>query len=163
MAASSGANASDARVMTIRTASFGELQVPEEKIVGFREGIPGFPRVHEFAILEREGIEPFQYLQALGDPPVALLIVSPFLFFPDYKFELSASDMEDIQAANTADLDVFVVATVPQNPAEATINLLAPIVINSARRCGKQVVLLEGGYSVRHPLLSLGGSDPRPT
>jgi flagellar assembly factor FliW len=45
------------------------------------------------------------------------------------------------------------VATIPENPNEATLNLMAPIVINDKDRCGKQVILHESRYSVKHPLL----------
>lgn len=149
--------------ITIRTANFGELYVPEDKIIHFREGIPGFPAVHEFAILELDDIRPFQYLQSLGDPPVALLIVNPFLFVPSYKFDLSAADMEELQAAAPEELSVFAVATIPSDPAQATVNLMAPVVINARERRGKQVILLESGYSVRHPLFGPAQRDDAQT
>jgi len=153
-------NTAEGKAITIRTPNFGELRVPNEKVIRFPEGIPGFAQIHQFTVVELENIRPFQYLQALGDPPVALLVVNPFLFVPSYRFDLSASDMEDIQSDTTEGLSVFAVATVPSNPAEATINLLAPIVINFKQRCGKQVILLEGSYSVRHPLVAAGPGAP---
>ncbi len=146
----------ESREITIRTANFGELRVPEEKIIRFREGIPGFPEVREFAILELDDIRPFQYLQSLGEPPVALLIVNPFLFVPSYRFDLSAADMEELQCAAPEELSVFVVATIPADPAGATVNLMAPVVVNARERRGKQVILIESGYSVRHPLFDSG-------
>jgi flagellar assembly factor FliW len=99
-------------------------------------------------------VKPFQYLQSLGEPPVALLIVNPFLFAPDYRFDISARDMEDLQAQGSDEVSVFAVATIPSNPAEATVNLMAPVLINARTRSGKQVILLEADYSVRHPLFS---------
>ena len=48
---------------------------------------------------------------------------------------------------------------IPENPSEATINLMAPIVINERERCGKQVILHESQYSVKHPLLHVDGQD----
>ena len=142
--------------VVIKTPTFGELHVPEEKIIRFQEAIPGFPAVHEFALLEFDEVKPFQYLQSLGDPPVALLIVNPFLFAPDYRFDLSARDMEDLQAGGEGEVSVFAVATIPSDPAEATINLMAPVLINAKARCGKQVILLEADHSVRYPLFGPG-------
>lgn len=149
--------------ITIRTANFGELYVPEDKIIHFREGIPGFPAVREFAILELDDIRPFQYLQSLGDPPVALLIVNPFLFVPSYRFDLSAADMEELRCTAPDELSVFAVATIPADPAGATVNLMAPVVINARERRGKQLILLESGYSVRHPLFGPAQGDGAPT
>jgi flagellar assembly factor FliW len=147
---------SDTKGITIQTANFGELCVPEDKIISFKQGIPGFPAVHEFAILEFDDLRPFQYLQSLGDPPVALLIVNPFLFVPSYKFDLSPADMEELRCERPEEVSVFAVATIPANPADATMNLMAPLLINARERCGKQAILVEGSFPMRHPLFSAG-------
>ena len=149
-----------AKIVTVQTPNFGELQVPEDKIIHFREGIPGFPSAHEFAVLEFEDVRPFQYLQALGDPPIALLVVNPFLFAPSFRFDLSPKDMEDLKCASPEDATVFAVATIPSDPSGATINLMAPVLINARQRVGKQVILLEGNYPMRHPLLGAAGQGP---
>jgi len=143
--------------MLIHTVSFGNLEVPEDKVITFKEGVPGFPQIHRFAVLELEELKPFQHLQALDDPPIALFIINPFLVDPSYEFRLTDSDMEDVNSINSKELAVYAVATIPSDPNDATINLMAPIVINERDRCGKQVILHESKYSVKHPLL--GGAD----
>ncbi|MBN2244037.1 MAG: flagellar assembly protein FliW [Acidobacteria bacterium] len=143
--------------MLIHTVNFGDLDVPEDKILTFREGIPGFPQIHRFVVLEVEEIKPFQYLQALDDPPITLFVINPFLVEPTYEFRLSETDMADVNSRNSSELAVYAVATIPENPGDATLNLMAPIVINEPERCGKQIILHESTYSVKHPLLRLGG------
>ncbi len=138
--------------MLINTLNFGTLEVSEEKIIDFKEGLPGFPQIHRFTMMEMEDLKPFQYLQAMDDPPIALLIINPFLVDPEYHFDLPPADMEEIQCSDTRDAEVFVVATIPENPEEATLNLMAPIVINRNVRRGKQVILHESNYSVHHRL-----------
>jgi flagellar assembly factor FliW len=138
--------------MLIKTVNFGELEIPDDKIIDFREGLPGFPQIRKFAVLDFENVKPFQYLQALGDPPIALLIINPFLIDPSYEFQLSAVDMEEIQSTQPGSTAVYTVATIPDNPEEATVNLMAPIIINENVRVGKQVILLDTKYAVRHPL-----------
>ena len=138
--------------MLIHTINFGDLEVPEDKVIAFKEGIPGFPQIHRFTFLEFDDLKPFQYLQSLDDPPIALLVINPFLVDPAYQFRLAPSDMEDIQSADPAGVAVYAVATVPANPEEATLNLMAPIVVNEAVRCGKQVILHDSDHSVKHPL-----------
>ncbi len=140
--------------MLIKTVNFGELEVPEDTIINFKEGLPGFPQIHRFAILELEDLKPFQYLQALDDPPIALFVINPFAIDPTYEFRLTESDMEDVNSKNSKELAVYSVATIPDDPSQATINLMAPIVINDRDRCGKQIILHESKYSVRHPLLN---------
>ena len=63
--------------MLIHTVNFGDLEVPEDKIITFKEGLPGFPQIHRFVVLDREEVRPFQYLQSLDDPPVSLLSSIP--------------------------------------------------------------------------------------
>ncbi len=145
--------------MLIHTINFGDIEVPEDKVISFTEGVPGFPRIRRFVVLELDDLKPFQYLQAVEDSPIALLIVNPFMIDPAYKFQLSNSDMEDIQATQPEKVTVYAVATIPENPEQATINLMAPIVINEAMRCGKQVILHDSGYSVKHPLFKSSGDD----
>ena len=140
--------------MLIHTINFGDLDIPDDKVIHFKEGLPGFPQIHRFAVLEFNDLKPFQYLQALEDPPIALLVVNPFLIDPSYQFQLSDADMEELRSSQSHNLTVYAVASVPEDPNQATLNLMAPIVINEKDRCGKQVILHETSYSVREPLIS---------
>jgi len=143
--------------MRINTVNFGDLEIAENTIITFDDGLPGFPQLRRFVILEMDDIKPFHYLQALPDddtPAIALYLVNPFLVDPSYEFRLTDSDMEAIKSTNSAELTIYSVATIPANPGEATLNLMAPIVVNEKDRRGRQVILHESKYSVRHPLLS---------
>jgi flagellar assembly factor FliW len=149
----------ETRVLKVNTANFGEIEVPEEKIIHFKEGIPGFPRIHRFAVLELADLKPFQYLQSLEEPPIALLMVNPFLLHPSYQFQVADADMDDLHTDKPEDVSVYAVATIPENHLEASINLMAPILVNEKHRCGKQVILLDSPYPVRHPLFSSAGQN----
>lgn len=149
--------------MLIKSVNFGDLEVSDNTIITFKEGLPGFPQIHRFAVLEKDEIKPFQYLQALDDPPIALFIINPFIIDPSYEFRLTGSDMEDVNSKNSTELTVYAVATIPDDPTQATINLMAPIVINDRDRCGKQVILHESKYSVRHPLMDGAGQNEMET
>ena len=143
--------------MRIHTLNFGDLDIAENTIITFDDGLPGFPQLHRFVILDMEDIKPFLYLQTLPDddtPAIALYLINPFLVDPSYEFRLTDSDMEAIKSTNSAELTIYSVATIPTDPREATLNLMAPIVVNEKDRCGRQVILHESKYSVRHPLLS---------
>ena len=145
--------------MLVQTLNFGSVEIPENKVITFKDGLPGFPQIHRFAVVEMETLKPFRYLQSLDEPPVSFFIINPFLLDPGYEFRLTDSDMEDVNSTNSAELAVYAVATVPDDPGGATMNLMAPIVINDKCRCGKQVILSESKYSVKHPLLQSAGPD----
>lgn len=140
-------------MVRVHTVNFGDLEIPQDKIVMFKEGLPGFPHIRRFTVLEREELHPFRYLQSLDDPPVALLIVNPFLIEPSYEFRLSPADMDEIGCAAPNQVSVHVVATIPDNAADTSVNLMAPIVINEEKNLGKQVIIHDSGYSVKHRLL----------
>jgi len=149
----------ETKSLTVQTVQFGDIEVPEEKVLYFEEGIPGFPRIHKFARLEIENLKPFSYLQSLEDPPISLLMVNPFLFCPSYAFALAEADAGNLQAEHPEDVSVFVVATIPDRAAGATVNLMAPVLINEKKRRGRQVILLDSQYSVRHLLFQDAGSN----
>ena len=143
--------------MRIHTINFGDLEIAKDTVIAFDDGLPGFPQLRRFVILEMEDIKPFHYLQALPDddtPPIALYLINPFLVDPSYEFRLTDSDMEAIKSTNSSELTIYTVATIPADPREATLNLMAPIVVNERDRRGRQVILHDSKYSVRHPLLS---------
>jgi flagellar assembly factor FliW len=146
-------------MMLIQTVNFGNLEIPEDGVVTFKEGLPGFPQIHRFAVIELEALKPFQYLQSLDEPPISLFIINPFLVEPGYEFRLTDADMEDVNSTNSAELAVYAVATIPEDSEGATLNLMAPIVINDKDRCGKQIILHESKYSVKHPLLHKADQD----
>ena len=56
---------------------------------------------------------------------------------------------------------VFAIVTVPEKMEEMTANLLAPIVVNPARRLALQVVLEKVPYTTRHRLFPNGFPEKR--
>jgi flagellar assembly factor FliW len=145
----------ETRTLLIHTLSFGEIEIPENRILFFREGLPGFPNHHRFVVLSFDDLKPFEYLQALDEPPLAFLVINPFLVLAGYRMSLSDPDLADLASTDPADLTVYAVANVPEDPSKATVNLFAPIVVNEKGGKGRQFLLHDSGYSVKHPLLKL--------
>ena len=57
--------------MKINTKIFGEIEISEDKIVTFRNGIIGFPELRRFALLhdeERGTNAGIRFLQSLEEP-----------------------------------------------------------------------------------------------
>ena len=146
----------ETQTIHVRTLSFGELEVPESRILLFKEGIPGFPNHNRFVVLSFDNLRPFDYLQALDEPPVAFLVINPFLILPEYEVRLSESEMADLRCNDRQDLGVYAMTTIPDDPTKATVNLFAPVVINASERLARQLLLHESGYSVKHPLFKSG-------
>ncbi|MDJ0767434.1 MAG: flagellar assembly protein FliW [Ilumatobacter sp.] len=147
--------------MQIETSRFGTVEVPEDELVTFDDGVPGFPGRRRMAVLgggEMPGGEPGEghhtlfWLQDVTDPDLAFMTIVPWAAYPDYDVELEADEGDDVSDAD--DLCVLVVVTVRREEGgiQLTSNLLAPIVIDTALRRGRQVILQDQTWPVRAPL-----------
>ncbi len=137
----------------IYSTKLGEVDITDEQILNFQNGIPGFPNLRKFALIAQDNDQPIHWLVSLEDRFVALPVVNPWLVCVDYSLNLSQTDVQELGIENQADLSIWAVLTIPKdNPGETTINLLAPIVINLKNRKAKQIIQEESNYSVKHSL-----------
>lgn len=141
--------------MLIRTERFGEIEVNDGSVIMFREGLPGFPAAKRFVIVERGRPGQLKWLQAVEDPALAFVIADPRLFKPDYRIQPRREDTESLEIEPPdEEIEVYAVVAIPEDPRMATVNLAAPIVVNKRKMVGKQLVLLGGGYSLRHRIFA---------
>ncbi len=98
----------------------------------------------------------FLWLQSVDHAEVALPITEAFTLFPDYQVPLDGDDKAALQGSAPGEMAVFLVVAIHGDPLQATVNLLAPIVVNVTTRLARQKVLAESAYAVTHPLF------PRP-
>lgn len=136
--------------MIIETSTWGCLEIREEQIYDFPRGIPGFEQETRFVLLSLEE-GPFAYLQSLNEKELAFVVVDPFAFYTDYEFELSENESKDLSLQQD---QVYIRSIVTlKDPIEnSSLNLLAPIIINSDLRIGKQIILHNSSYRTNHPL-----------
>ena len=139
----------------VRTTRFGDLEtvsVSEDAIWTFPDGLPGFERHTTFALMEHERLEPFMWLQSVEDPMTGFLVIEPALLVNDYSFDLGDPDVELLGLSDDVQPRVLAVLVVPGDVRAMTANLQAPLVINPATRLGKQVILTDERFSLRHPV-----------
>jgi flagellar assembly factor FliW len=121
--------------------------------ITFAAGLPGFPNAHRFELAPwGPAGSPFLILTSSDDPEVGFVVVPPWVFYPDYEFELDAGTAERLSLAKAEDAVVFAVVTLRDRAEDSTLNLLGPIVVNRFSHEAAQVVLPSAGYSVRAPL-----------
>ncbi|MFZ0051150.1 MAG: flagellar assembly protein FliW [Desulfobaccales bacterium] len=132
----------------------GAIQVPEDRIIFFRQGLLGFAEFHRYALLAPPDTAPFFLLQCLEHPELALLLAEPSRLGARFKEGRLHPALKELEAQAPEELQVFVTLTIPPGrPAETTANLVSPILINPGPRLGKQVVLESPDFSQKHPLL----------
>ena len=121
--------------------------------IDFPAGLPGFPHTHRFSLAPwGPAGSPFLLLSSVDDPDVGFVVVPPWVFYPDYEFELDNGTAERLRLQQAEDAVVFAVVTLRDDPADSTLNLLGPIVVNRFSHEAAQVVLPSAGYSVHAPL-----------
>lgn len=137
----------------INTLRFGELEIEEQDVVRFADGIPAFEDEHEFVVLPYEEGTPYMFLQSMMTPELAFLMTDPFVFFPDYSFELDDENMDRLAINSMDDVLVCTLISVPRSGvADMTTNLLAPVVINRHTMQARQIVLEKTQYTTKHRL-----------
>ncbi len=136
------------KTLRIKTTRFGEIDVDEGKVIVFPSGIPGFPGLTRFVLLDYK--PPLKWLQSVEDPHVAFMVTDPFPFFPDYSFVVGDEIEKFLKVNGRADLVVLTILSVTDDM--VTANLCAPILINATELIGVQLLLDEEKYPFRAPL-----------
>lgn len=144
--------------MLINTKVFGEVEVDDEKIITFKNGIIGFPDLTQFALLHNEekgnqaGIH---WMQSIQEVEFALPVMDPLHVKEEYNPEV---DDEMLSSLGTLDMDNFLVlvtVTVPSDLTKMTVNLKAPIIINALDRKACQVIVEGDEYHVKFPIYDI--------
>lgn len=120
----------------------------------------GFPEHTRFGLarLDEQGV--VCDLRSLDDPELRFVVVPPEHFFPGYAPEITDTTARQLQARTADDLVALVVVTLATSLADATANLLAPVLVNPAERLAAQVVLDDASLPLRAPLVPAHAPEP---
>jgi len=124
--------------MKLQTTRFGRIDVESEDVLHFSSGLPGLEDCRQWALLADSMNDALGWLQSISRSDVALAVVSPRRFVPDYQVRIPRSELSPLALADVRQAQVVVV--VGRNGTGLTLNLKAPIVINLENRTGRQVV-----------------------
>ena len=140
--------------MLIDSPRFGKIEVEEEGIVTFPEGLLGFRDFKRYYFHETSPPAALKWMQCVDLPALGFVVTDPRVFKPDYKAAVTAAQLEPIRLADPASAQVWVILTIPEDPSMMTANLQGPLVVNRAARLGAQVVLNEEGVTTKYPVLA---------
>jgi flagellar assembly factor FliW len=127
--------------MKIQTHLFGTQDVRAEQILHFPTGVIGQEEDHQWMLLADEDQSALAWLQSLSTPDAGFPVISPRRFFPDYQLCLDASSLAPLLVSPQDQL--FVLALVNHVRSSLTANLRAPIVLNTSRQLGRQVITVD--------------------
>jgi flagellar assembly factor FliW len=139
---------------TVETTRFGKITVEPDKVITLPQGMIGFPRRTRYLFVQHRPESPLHWMQSLDSGDLAFVVVNPLLFEPDYQVVLGKAEMESLKVEQPADIQVWVVVTIPPgHPEKMTANLRAPLVVNLNQRLGAQIILDNADLPVRKSLV----------
>ena len=108
---------------------------------------PGLSPHVEFALDDIEGAPGLHTLRASSDANVRLFVVEAAMYVPDYAPSFTEEHFSDVGAASGSDASVLVVTTLDSDG--PVVNLLAPVLVNSATGAATQVILDGSDFPLR--------------
>ena len=144
--------------LEIQTSRFGRLTVDEERVISFPRGLLGFPSFTRYALIQAGQENYFFWLQSIDEPNLAFVVTDPQVFFKEYQVPVREELAQELQLADPAHLQVFVVCN--KVGEWLTGNLLGPIAVNAQNCLAQQVVLTEKKWTTRQPLIRLAAEIP---
>ena len=139
--------------LTLNTKKFGEINVDKNFVFEFVSPIIGFEDLKKYAIIDIKPDSPFKWLQSIEDMELAFPITLCSYFEIDYQFDIPDEEAQKIDIQNADDVFVFNIVNIPNsNPQGATVNMVAPIILNLANKKAMQTILKDTNFEVRYKL-----------
>lgn len=120
------------------------------------EGLVGLPDATDFELVATQESLPLMWLRNVSGDRLSFPVVEPGPLVKNYEMELHDADAEalGLTAGGKHPLVLTILTMRSVSPQKATINLIAPIVINRDTLIGKQVLLANyERYSVEYPVI----------
>lgn len=124
--------------MQLTTSRFGTLEADPGDMLLFPGGLIGFETCRHWLLLPDPSSEHVAWLQAVALGHVAIPVVSPRRFVPQYKACVPRRQLSQLQLRNTD--EVYILGVLSKSNQSLTINLKSPLIINATRRIGCQSI-----------------------
>ncbi|MBE5953812.1 MAG: flagellar assembly protein FliW [Lachnospiraceae bacterium] len=138
--------------MVAETKFFGTIDIEDDKIINFPNGIIGFENLKNFALIydsEREERSKISWLQSMEEPLMVLPVINPLDLMDNYTPTIEDELMKTIGDPADADLLIFVSLSIPSDITMMTANLKGPFIINTVDRKAMQVIVENQEYPVK--------------
>ena len=143
--------------MKAKTRMFGDIDISDDKIIVLESGMIGFPDMQNFTLIydEEKGDKAnIMWLQSMDDPQTAFPVINPMKIKEDYNPSVSEELLKPLGEMKPEDTFVLVTMRVPKDIEDMSINLKAPIIINTSNNKGAQIIV-EDDLPVRFKIYSL--------
>lgn len=140
--------------MKVISKPFGEVEVADDSVLTIPDGLFGFEESKRFVLLSIPEEQPFSWLQAVDNQRLAMVVVNPLAVLgARFAPKVGAADLQALGVTQVSELIFCCIVVVPENPKLMTVNLKGPVAFNEKAGRGRQIILLNDDYTVRHLLL----------
>ena len=139
--------------MYIETEYFGRIEISDDDIMTFPEGIPGFEELKRFTLLSiGEDFVNFFLLQSVDRPEISFIVTDPFVIYNGYEVHIEDDDLELLGITSPDTVLTLAIAVIPEDPKDIRVNLKAPVIINVDKQLGKQILQQNESLPIRYYL-----------
>ncbi|MCX4245943.1 flagellar assembly protein FliW [Paraliomyxa miuraensis] len=124
----------------------------ESLIIQIPLGLPGLTTGVSFELRARSPGSAYAWLRSTTGPSIELLAIDVLSLRRDYPIDQLRRNLAFLHLDDDEPLLALALCTVPQRPAAATANLLAPVVVGLRSRKAAQIVLHDPRWSEDAPL-----------
>jgi flagellar assembly factor FliW len=136
--------------MKIQTKFFDEVEVDDNSVITFVKPILGFNDNRKFILIDIVDNESLKCLQSVDDQNLCFILAKPWDFFKDYAFDLDEDNEALLHVSSDSLIEVFAIANIPGDISKFSLNLMAPIIINSETNEAIQFVINDDRYKTKH-------------
>ena len=143
--------------MQAKTRLFGTIDISDDKIIVLESGMIGFPDMRHFALIfdaEKESGGKIKWLQSMDEPEMAFPVMDPTFIKKDYNPSINEEILKPLGKLTEENTFVLTTVTVPRELEKMSINLKAPIIINSETNKGAQIIV-EDDMPVKYMIYDL--------
>lgn len=120
--------------------------------IEFRNGIPGFEEYKKFTLNDIENNQDFKSLVSIDDEYIGFVCISPFIIDKEYEIDINDEIIDILSISKPEDVLVLVLVRLGKYIKDSTVNLKAPILINTKNNQAIQYIIQSDKYLTREPI-----------
>jgi flagellar assembly factor FliW len=140
--------------MMLAVATYEETHsVQQLSVIELVQPMPGFPADTRFELVHLDDDGVLGALRSLDTDGLQFLVVPAAHFFPAYEPVVPDEVVTDLEITAVEEVLVLLVVHAGASLAETTVNLRAPLLVNTSTLKGAQVILDDAELAVSAPLV----------
>ncbi|QOR35365.1 flagellar assembly protein FliW [Clostridium sp. 'deep sea'] len=138
--------------MTINTQDYPAKLFSQDTVFTFKNGIYGFENHHQFGFVNQtDDIDnPFRLMVSINNPDISFVVVPPTFVHENYEIKIDDLELQELDVCDSNDIVVVCIVSLAQDGKSIYVNLKSPIVLALSKKRGKQIILDNSPYDIRH-------------